>query len=72
MAIQQQLGDYNHRKSYLPHQRKTLSQLWNPHLGSGAFQKSASWTMAGLVILTMKYAFTKKLFAEENSSVYTI
>ena len=31
MAVQQQLGDYNHCKSALPHQRKTLSQL-NPTL----------------------------------------
>ena len=36
MAAQQQLGDYNHRKCQLPHQRKTMSQL-NPH--SGHFPK---------------------------------
>ena len=33
MAVQQQLGDYNHCKSALPHQRKTLSQN-NPILGT--------------------------------------
>ena len=27
MAVQQQLGDYNHCKRPLSHQRKTLSQL---------------------------------------------
>ena len=36
MAVQQQLGDYNHRKGPLSHQRKTMSQL-NPH--SGRFPK---------------------------------
>ena len=33
MAVQQQLGDYNHNKCALPHQRKTLSQI-NPTLGA--------------------------------------
>ena len=32
MAVQQQLGDYNHCKCQLPHQRKPMSQL-NPHSG---------------------------------------
>ena len=33
MAVQQQLGDYNHCKCQLPHQRKTLSQLNPVHSG---------------------------------------
>ena len=36
-----------------------------PHT-QGAFQKSASWTIAGLVILTMKNAFTKKFLATKT------
>ena len=36
MAVQQQLGDYNHCRCQLPHQRKTMSQLI-PH--SGRFSK---------------------------------
>ena len=40
MAVQQQLGDYNHCKCPLPYQRKTLSQL-NPTLG--ALSKSQNW-----------------------------
>ena len=40
MAVQQQLGDYNHCKCPLPHQRKTLSQL-NPTLR--ALSKSQNW-----------------------------
>ena len=36
MAVQQQLGDYNHHKCQLPHKRKTMGQL-NPH--SGPFPK---------------------------------
>ena len=40
MAVQQQLGDYNHRKCALPLLRKTLSQL-NPTLG--ALSQSQNW-----------------------------
>ena len=40
MAVQQQLGDYNHRKFALPLLIKTLSQL-NPTLG--ALSQSQNW-----------------------------
>ena len=40
MAVQQQLGDYNHCKCPLPYQRKTLSQL-NPILR--VLSKSQNW-----------------------------
>ena len=40
MAVQQQLGDYNHCKCPFPYQRKTLSQL-NPTLR--VLSKSQNW-----------------------------
>ena len=58
MAVQQQLGDYNHHKMSTSSSEKNPEPA-KPHT-QGAFQKSASWTIAGLVILTMKKAFTKK------------
>ena len=54
MAVQQQLGDYNHCKSVLPHQRKTLSQN-NPTLRMLSKKSElAGWTKAGMVTLTTK------------------
>ena len=40
MAVQQQLGDYNHCKCPLPYHRKTLSQL---NLTLRALSKSQNW-----------------------------
>ena len=43
-------------------------------LRKGAFQKSelAGWTMVGLVILTMKWAFSKSFLAEESNHLHRV
>ena len=45
MAVQQQLGDYNHCKCPLPYQRNTLSQL-NPTLRK-LFKFRTAWLDLG-------------------------
>ena len=60
MTVEQQLGDFNHPRCPLPHQ-----------LYPSCFQKvrtcqlDCGWTVAGLVILTIKYDF----YSQGRSSV---
>ena len=66
MAVQQQLGDYNHCKCPLPYQRKTLSQL-TPHLGHFPKVRTGWLDLGWTGQFDNEIELLQRVFAEKSS-----